>query len=161
MHFFFFFLVVTEFYFLFFVFTFCIFFFLHLKIKRFARVNKRYWKGSLEHVNFWRMHTIFPVLGTANLYSSSQLHILQVCGAFAVMIYTCAIANYFFFSQTWTANFAVILSWFDQSCYLGRSFWVGFGFRPKVDKISSLIRARDVLFVLGAQKYNQNNLTTC
>ena len=32
------------------------------------------------------------------------------------------------------------------------------GLGPKVDKISGLIRAWAVLFVLGAQKYNQNNL---
>ena len=31
------------------------------------------------------------------------------------------------------------------------------GFWPKVDKISGLIWAWDVLFVSGAQKYNQNN----
>ena len=31
-------------------------------------------------------------------------------------------------------------------------------FGPKVDKILGLIRALDMLFVLGAQKYNQNNL---
>ena len=30
----------------------------------------------------------------------------------------------------------------------------------KLTKISGLIRAQDVLFVLGAQKYNQNNLAT-
>ena len=43
-----------------------------------------------------------------------------------------------------------------QSCKSGRYFRVGFG--PKGDKISGLIRAWDVLFVLGAQKYNKNNL---
>ena len=36
--------------------------------------------------------------------------------------------------------------------------WAGFG--PKLDKISSLFRARNVLFVVGAQNYNQNNLAT-
>ena len=41
-----------------------------------------------------------------------------------------------------------------QSCKSGGAFRVG----PKVDKILGLIRAWDVLFVLGAQKYNQNNL---
>ena len=41
-----------------------------------------------------------------------------------------------------------------------RAFRVEFGFGPKVDKISGLIRARDELFVLDAQKYNQNNLAT-
>ena len=30
----------------------------------------------------------------------------------------------------------------------------------KLTKISGLIRAWDVLFVLGAQKYNKNNLAT-
>ena len=45
-----------------------------------------------------------------------------------------------------------------QSCKSGRTFRVGFG--PKVDKIAGLIRACDVLFVLGAQKYNQNKLAT-
>ena len=45
-----------------------------------------------------------------------------------------------------------------QRCKSGRDFRVGFG--PKVDKISGLIRAWDVLFVKGAQKYNQNNLAT-
>ena len=33
-------------------------------------------------------------------------------------------------------------------------------FGPKVDKTLGLIRARDVLFVLRAQNYNQNNLAT-
>ena len=33
-------------------------------------------------------------------------------------------------------------------------------FAPQVDKIVGLIRAWDVLFVLGAQKYDQNNLAT-
>ena len=37
-----------------------------------------------------------------------------------------------------------------QSCKPDRAFRVGFG--PKGDKISGLIQARDVLFVLGAQK---------
>ena len=45
-----------------------------------------------------------------------------------------------------------------QSCKSGRAFRVGFGL--KVDKILGIIRARDGLFVLGAQKYNQNNLAT-
>ena len=45
-----------------------------------------------------------------------------------------------------------------MSCKSGQSFRVGFGFGPEVDKILGLIRASDVLFVLGAQKYNQNNL---
>ena len=43
-----------------------------------------------------------------------------------------------------------------QSYKLGRTFRAGFW--PKVDKISGLFRARDVLFVLSAQKFNQNNL---
>ena len=47
---------------------------------------------------------------------------------------------------------------FDQELQVGPAFRVRFG--PKVDKISGLIRAWDVLFVLGAQKYNQNNLAT-
>ena len=35
------------------------------------------------------------------------------------------------------------------------------GYGPKIDKkISGLIRAWDILFVLGAQKYDQNNLAT-
>ena len=34
------------------------------------------------------------------------------------------------------------------------------GSGQKLKKISGLIRAWDVLFVLGAQKYNQNNLAT-
>ena len=52
----------------------------------------------------------------------------------------------------------------SQSCKSGRVFRVGFGFGPgsglKLTKISGLIRAWDVLFVLSAQKYNQNNLAT-
>ena len=48
----------------------------------------------------------------------------------------------------------------SQSCKSARTFRVGFGFGPKVNKISGLFRARDVLFVLNAQKYNQNNLAT-
>ena len=43
-----------------------------------------------------------------------------------------------------------------QSCKSGRAFRVGFGL--KIDKNSGLIRVWDVVFVLGAQKYNQNNL---
>ena len=43
-----------------------------------------------------------------------------------------------------------------QSCESGRAFRVGFW--PKVDKISGLIGAWNVLFVLDAQKYNQNYL---
>ena len=50
-----------------------------------------------------------------------------------------------------------VVHW-HQSYKSGRAFRVGFG--PKVDKNSRLIRAWDVLFVLGAQKYNQNNLAT-
>ena len=46
----------------------------------------------------------------------------------------------------------------------GQDFRVGFGFRPhsglKLTKILGLIRSRDVLFVLGAKKYNQNDLAT-
>ena len=45
-----------------------------------------------------------------------------------------------------------------QICKSGRAFRIGFG--PKVDKILGLIWASDVLFVLGAQKYNQKNLAT-
>ena len=37
-------------------------------------------------------------------------------------------------------------------------FGSGSGSGLKLTKISGLIRAWDVLFVLGAQKYNQNNL---
>ena len=44
-----------------------------------------------------------------------------------------------------------------QSSKSGRAFWVGFG--PKVDK-NFLIRAWDILIILGAQKYNQNNSAT-
>ena len=44
----------------------------------------------------------------------------------------------------------------SQSCMSAWAFRAGFG--AKVDKISGLIRAWEVLFVLGAQKYNQNNL---
>ena len=47
----------------------------------------------------------------------------------------------------------------DQSCKSGRVFRVGFGIQ--VYKNFGLnIWARDVLFVLDAQKYNQNNLAT-
>ena len=45
-----------------------------------------------------------------------------------------------------------------KRCKSGGTLRVGFG--PKIDKISGLIRAWDVVFVLGAQKYNQNNLAT-
>ena len=47
-----------------------------------------------------------------------------------------------------------------QSCKSGRAFRVGFGpgLGLKLTKISGLIRAWDVLFVLGVQKNNQNNL---
>ena len=51
----------------------------------------------------------------------------------------------------------------EQSCKSGRAFQVGFrsGSGLKLTKISCLFRAWDVLlFVLGAQKYNQNNLAT-
>ena len=42
-----------------------------------------------------------------------------------------------------------------------KSGWVfQVGFRPKVDKISGLIWTWAMPFVLGAQKENQNNLTT-
>ena len=49
-----------------------------------------------------------------------------------------------------------------QSCKSGRVFGVEFGLGSalKLTKISSLIRAWDVLFVVSAQKYNQNNLAT-
>ena len=49
-----------------------------------------------------------------------------------------------------------------QSCKSGRAFRVGFGPGSglKLKKILGLIRAWDVLFGLGAQKYNQNNLAT-
>ena len=43
-----------------------------------------------------------------------------------------------------------------QSCESGRAFQVGLW--PKFDKISGLIGAWNVLFVLDAQKYNQNYL---
>ena len=39
-------------------------------------------------------------------------------------------------------------------------FGSGLGSGLKLTKISGLIRARDVLFVLSAQKSNQNNLAT-
>ena len=51
-----------------------------------------------------------------------------------------------------------------QSCKSRRAFQVEFGLGPglglKLAKISGLIRAWEVLFVLGEQKYNQNNLAT-
>ena len=43
-----------------------------------------------------------------------------------------------------------------QSCKLGRAFRVGLG--PKVDKNLGLNSGLRRAFVLGAQKYNQNNL---
>ena len=43
---------------------------------------------------------------------------------------------------------------------VSRAGLFGSGSGPKLTKMSSLIRAWDVLFVLGAQKYNQNNLAT-
>ena len=47
-----------------------------------------------------------------------------------------------------------------QSCKSGRAFRVGFGPGSglKLIKILGLNRAWDVLFVLGAQKYHQNEL---
>ena len=52
----------------------------------------------------------------------------------------------------------------EQSCKSGLAFRVWFGFGSgsglKLTKILALILARDVLFVLGAQKYNQRNLAT-
>ena len=50
-----------------------------------------------------------------------------------------------------------VVHW-HQSYKSGRAFHVEFG--PKVDKISGLIRAWDMLFVLDAKKYNQNILAT-
>ena len=50
-----------------------------------------------------------------------------------------------------------VVRW-HQSYKSGRAFRVWFG--PKVDKISGLIRAWDVLLVLDAQTYHQNNLAT-
>ena len=46
----------------------------------------------------------------------------------------------------------------NQSFKSGRAFRAGFG--PKINKISGLIWARDVLFVLDAQKDIQTNLAT-
>ena len=50
----------------------------------------------------------------------------------------------------------------EQSSKSGWAFRVGFrsGSGLKLTKILCLIRVWDVLFVLGAQKYNQNNLAT-
>ena len=45
-----------------------------------------------------------------------------------------------------------------ESCKSGQVFRFELG--PKVDKILGLIRAWELLFVLGAQKYNQNTLAT-
>ena len=53
-------------------------------------------------------------------------------------------------------NFSIAYA--EQSCKSGRAFRIGFG--PKVDKNFGLIRAWDVLFVLGEHKYNWNNLAT-
>ena len=50
-----------------------------------------------------------------------------------------------------------VVHW-HQSYKSSRAFHVEFG--PKVDKISGLIRAWDMLLVLGTQKYNQNNWAT-
>ena len=47
-----------------------------------------------------------------------------------------------------------------QARVVSRAGLFGSGSGPKLTKISGLIRAWDVLFVLGAQKYNQNNLAT-
>ena len=43
---------------------------------------------------------------------------------------------------------------------LSRAGFFGLGLGLKLTKISGLIRAKDVLLVLGAQKYNQNKLAT-
>ena len=50
----------------------------------------------------------------------------------------------------------------EQSCKSSRAFRVGFGPGSglKLTKILDLNRAWDELFVLGAQIYNQDNLTT-
>ena len=49
-----------------------------------------------------------------------------------------------------------------QSCKSGRAFRVGFELGPgsglKLIQISGLSRTWNVLFALGAQKYDQNNL---
>ena len=74
------------------------------------------------------------------------------------------ISHFELFSFTNKIFGKLITSFFDetlwQSCKSGRAFRVGFGFWPKVDKHFGLtvIWAWDVFFVLGAQKYNQNNL---
>ena len=41
---------------------------------------------------------------------------------------------------------------------VSRARLFGLGSGLKLTKISDLIRARDIFFALGAQKYNQNNL---
>ena len=53
-------------------------------------------------------------------------------------------------------------SFAPRSCKSGRAFRVGFGpgMGLKLTKISGLIRAWDVLFVLGVQRNNQNKLAT-
>ena len=48
----------------------------------------------------------------------------------------------------------------DRNRVLSQAGLFGSGSGQKLTKISGLIRAREVFFVLGAQKYNQNNLAT-
>ena len=61
-------------------------------------------------------------------------------------------------------HFAFLLQTFFQPQYLGRvvsrAGLFGSGSGLKLTKTSGLFRAWDMLFVLGAQKYNQNNLAT-
>ena len=71
----------------------------------------------------------------------------------------CPVRDFVFVGFVRKRNLA---QWLKQSCKSGRAFRVGFGpgSDVKLTKFSGLIRAWDVRFILGEQKYNQNNLTT-
>ena len=60
--------------------------------------------------------------------------------------------------------FAMLERCSEQSCKSGRAFRFEFEFGPgsglKLTKTSGFVCVWDVLFVVGAQKYNQNNSAT-
>ena len=65
----------------------------------------------------------------------------------------------FFRKKLWYTG-ATSRRWAQQTRVVSRPGLFGSGSGLKLTKIPGLIRARAVLFVLGAQKCNQNNLAT-
>ena len=63
-----------------------------------------------------------------------------------------------FESPEWEEFWALMGSRGKMLSLVSRAGLLGSGSGLNLTKISGLIRAWDVLFVLGAQKYNQNNL---